>query len=215
MTRPSEQPGQPRASWRWLLVLVIWLAVLGVALATDHYTQAAYRDSLGRVDALNLPAEFLVELLTLQPVFLIAVVLLLADRRLRWGFALDFPVVVLGQAAAASLLKDVFNRMRPDSLEGAGCFLGPAWHGPGSSFPSGHATAAWALAALLTAYYPRWRWLFFILAIAVCWARLHLDRHHVGDLIAGGLLGWYLAMALLGWLNRVRERRAASAPVRG
>lgn len=215
MTQPSEQPGQPRASRRWLLSLAIWLVVLGIALATDHYTQPAYRDSLGQVEGLNLPAEFLTELLKLRPVFLMAVLLLLADRGLRWGFALDFSVVVLVQAGAASLLKDVFNRLRPDDLEAAGRFLGPQWDGPGSSFPSGHATAAWALAALMTAYYPRLRWVFIIGAVAVCWARLQLGRHHPGDVIAGGLLGWYLAMALLGWLNRVRERRAASAMVPG
>lgn len=193
---------------RWVLVALVWLIVLALALATDQVTRAAYQHGPGRIAALNLPAEFLTELLKLRSVALCGVLLLLADRRLRWRFALDFSVVTLVQAGAASLLKDVFNRLRPDDVEAAGHFLGPQWHGPGSSFPSGHATAAWALAALLTAYYPRWRWVFFSAATAVCWARLHLDRHYPADLLAGALLGWYLSMALLAGIARIRRRRA-------
>jgi len=76
----------------------------------------------------------------------------------------------------------------------------------GNSFPSGHATAAWALAALLTAYYPRWRWAFCVGAVAVCWARLQLGSHYPADVVAGGVVGWFVAQGLLAWMRRRRAR---------
>ena len=183
-----------------------WCVVVAALLAVDGRFQALYQGSLGRVEALLLPACFLTELLKLKPVFLMAVVLLLVDRRLRWRFASDFAVVVLVQAGVASGLKDLFSRMRPDSPEVAGVFFGPMAGVNGNSFPSGHATAAWALAALLAAYYPRWRWAFCVAAVAVCWARLQLGAHYPADLVAGGALGWYVAQGLLAWTRRRRCR---------
>ncbi len=200
----------PRVSAAGLSALKIlgWCAVVVALLTVDGQLQALYQGSLGRVKGLILPAFFLTELLKLKPVFLMAVVLLLADRRLRWRFASDFALVVLVQAGVASGLKDLFNRMRPDSVEGAGVFFGPMADVNGNSFPSGHATAAWALAALLAAYYPRWRWAFYVGAMAVCWARLQLGSHYPADLVFGGALGWFVAQGLLGWMKRVRARRA-------
>jgi len=186
----------------WLLVLPVLLALIALALITGQHIHALYRATLGRVDALNLPAAVLTELFRLKPVFLIAVVLLLVDRRLRWGFAVDFGVVMLVQALVGNALKDVFNRMRPDSLLQPGVFLGPQWNGPGHSFPSGHAVAAWALAALMSSWYPRRRWVFYVVAAAVCWSRLQLNAHYLGDVIAGSVVGWYITQGILAWMGR-------------
>ncbi len=209
--RPScaYQSAVPR--WLWLLVICVFAVLLG--LATDDYTQPAYHSTVGSNDALNLPAAFLTELLKLKPVLLAMIALLLADRRLRWRFAADFSAVILVQAGVGSALKELFQRIRPDDFEAAGIFYGPLADVKGNAFPSGHATAAWAIAAVMAAYYPRWRWLFYIGAVAVCWARLQLNAHYPGDLIAGGVVGWFVAQALMAWMGRVRARRAARALV--
>lgn len=190
------------------LKILAWCAVVIALLAVDDRFNALYQSTLGRVEALLLPALFLTELLKLKPVFLMAVVLLLADRRLRWRFAGDFALVVLVQAGVGSGLKHLFSRMRPDSFDGAGVFFGPMADVNGNSFPSGHATAAWALAALLAAYYPRWRWVFYVAAVAVCWARLQLNVHYPADVVAGAVLGWFVAQALLSWTRRTRRLRS-------
>jgi membrane-associated phospholipid phosphatase len=92
-------------------------------------------------------------------------------------------------------------------------FRGPHWE-HGFAFPSGHAFASFALAAVFCAWYPRWRWLFIVGAIAVALARVQLDRHFFGDVLFGAFLGWYMAWALVSW-RRARTSRAGRGPAQG
>ena len=203
-----------RASGAGLAALKIlgWCAVVVLLLTVTGRLQTPYYNALGHVHILTLLACFLTELIQPQPVFLMGIVLLLADRRLRWNFALDFTLVGVVQAVVGSGLKRLFNRMRPDSFHGAGTFFGAITNAHGNSFPSGHATAAWALAALLAAYYPRWRWVFYAGAMAVCWARIQLNCHYPADVVAGGVLGWFTAQAILLWTRRRRCRSRTDRP---
>lgn len=57
-----------------------------------------------------------------------------------------------------------------------------------SSFPSGHALAAWCAATLLADDDPGWP-LYYAAALAVAWSRVHLRLHHTSDVVAGSLLG--------------------------
>ncbi len=59
-----------------------------------------------------------------------------------------------------------------------------------SSFPSGHATSAFLLAAYLSILFPKGRWLWYILAIGTACARIRFKMHYPGDVIFGGALGW-------------------------
>lgn len=95
--------------------------------------------------------------------------------------------VALGLAAALSQVIDV---PRPFMDAGAVNYLG---HVRDSSFPSDHATLAFALAAGLW-----WRrppklprvWIpLLILAVAIGWARVSLGTHYPSDIAGGALLG--------------------------
>lgn len=65
-----------------------------------------------------------------------------------------------------------------------------------SSFPSGHATAAFFAAALLRDDDPWWP-AYYGLAVIVAASRVHVKIHHASDVVGGALLG-----ALLGELTR-------------
>lgn len=73
----------------------------------------------------------------------------------------------------------------------------PAMHAPGSlpvriprttSFPSGHALAAWCAATLLADSDPL-AGAYYCIASAISVSRVHLRLHHASDVVAGALLG--------------------------
>jgi undecaprenyl-diphosphatase len=66
-----------------------------------------------------------------------------------------------------------------------------------SSFPSGHASAAFFAAALLSEGDPALRPLYYGLAVVVALSRIHVRIHHASDVAAGIALG-----ALLGEIAR-------------
>ncbi len=86
------------------------------------------------------------------------------------------------------VLKTAFQRERPYQNAGDGRF----WAG-GSSFPSGHALAAWSIAASLSRSYPHTTWLHWLAygtAAAICILRVTAQHHFPGDVVAGGALGY-------------------------
>jgi undecaprenyl-diphosphatase len=64
-----------------------------------------------------------------------------------------------------------------------------------SSFPSGHAAAAFFGAGLLGEDDP-WRPLYYALAVVVASSRVHVRIHHASDVIGGALLGAMLGAAV-------------------
>ena len=58
------------------------------------------------------------------------------------------------------------------------------------SFPSGHATAAFAVATVLAAKFPRWRWAILPLAIAIAASRIVRGSHFLTDVAGGAAIGY-------------------------
>jgi hypothetical protein len=74
-------------------------------------------------------------------------------------------------------LKYTVREKRPDSNER-------------DSFPSGHVTAAFAVATAESAFHPRQAPLWYAGATLIGWSRLRLNRHYTQDVIAGAALGY-------------------------
>jgi undecaprenyl-diphosphatase len=118
----------------------------------------------------------------------IALALIQAKRRGKdWTGPLLRATVGLGVESAVvnGPVKWMFRRTRP------------VHHGPRplhlrtprtSSFPSGHATAAFFGAALLRDGDPWWP-LYYALAVVVAASRVHVKIHHASDVMGGVLLG--------------------------
>jgi undecaprenyl-diphosphatase len=73
-----------------------------------------------------------------------------------------------------------------------------------SSFPSGHATAAFFGAALLRDHDSWWP-LYYVVAVVVAASRIHVKIHHASDVLAGSALGVILG-ALTRRLFPIRDR---------
>lgn len=96
------------------------------------------------------------------------------------------------------VLKAVFGRCRPyHSVNYSPLDFQPFtldWHY--QSYPSGHTQVGFTLAAFLSLLYPRWTKSFFTLAAMIGLSRVVLEKHYLGDVLAGayvGVLGTYLA----------------------
>jgi membrane-associated phospholipid phosphatase len=110
-------------------------------------------------------------------------------------------------AGLTSVLKDVFDRVRPALADPAIEALVPIPES--ASFPSGHAATAFAAAVVVGAFYPRLRWPLLGLAGLIGLSRIYLGVHYVLDVLAGAALGLalgflvvWLARRLPGWLGR-------------
>lgn len=73
-------------------------------------------------------------------------------------------------------LKRIVREKRPDSDER-------------TSFPSGHATAAFAIATMQASFHPRQAILWYAGATAIAASRVKLRRHYTHDVIAGAAVG--------------------------
>lgn len=67
-----------------------------------------------------------------------------------------------------------------------------------NSFPSGHATAAFALffSLIFTTSRPFLKWLYLLLAILVAFSRTYLSQHWVVDIYVGSVIGACFSLAL-------------------
>lgn len=72
-------------------------------------------------------------------------------------------------------------------------------NGGTGGFPSGHATHAFAMAFLLTLYFPRFAWFWYSCAALISWSRVETDWHTGIQVTAGIILGITLV-----WLLTVR-----------
>jgi len=117
---------------------------------------------------------------------------------------------VAGAGLIEILLKNLACRARPNAA-GAGEFFSrfpclPAEYAV-ASFPSGHATTAFALATLLSLWYPRWAPAFVALAGLVALSRVALGAHFPSDVLAGAVLGMGVALIVHAKVPGVRRDR--------
>ena len=107
------------------------------------------------------------------------------------GWTLSFAGGLLG----TMLVKQAVRRPRP----GSGRFLygiGPDEH----SFPSGHGVRCGVILTWATAFWPGAGKLAPLLVLWISWARVALNIHYIGDVVAGLILG--------AGLSRIIRKRA-------
>lgn len=114
--------------------------------------------------------------------------------------AVELVIGILTLWLTVETVKALTDRPRPFlALKGARVV---GWHERGRSFPSGHTSQSFFMAALLTHYYQPPLWgalLIYTAAFAVAFTRMYVGAHYPRDVLAGGILGtlWGLLLALL------------------
>lgn len=128
----------------------------------------------------------------------------LDDPRLKEATLLGTEGLVLA-GLATNVFKHLVGRARPNVGVGPGEFLGPSFRDGYRSWPSGHATVAFAVATAFHLEY-RSKWvsvLAYTLAAVGGWSRMHDDKHWASDVFAGAAIGIVTTNAIF----RARRRR--------
>lgn len=119
------------------------------------------------------------------------------DKKFLILFSLAF---LLTGLVSDIILKNIFMRSRP--LSSIIYNLGSISPCPlDFSFPSAHAATAFAAATILTFFDKKHRWFYFLVAILISYSRIFLGCHYFFDVVAGGLIGYFISKLLLK-LNR-------------
>ncbi|MCE5216081.1 phosphatase PAP2 family protein [bacterium] len=87
---------------------------------------------------------------------------------------------MLASEAVVQVLKPLVGEDRPNGKSGY-------------SFPSSHASLAFAGATVLAENHPKQKWCWYALAAGIAWSRVDLRAHHTHDVVAGALLGNVMA----------------------
>jgi len=111
-----------------------------------------------------------------------------------WAGKIGRVALCTGAAGAAAIgLKEITGRSRPTQAPDDADEMRPfSGH---DSFPSGHTTIAFALAAATNyeSHRPWLPWITYPVAALVGWSRVHDDRHWTSDVVAGAALGVWTA----------------------
>jgi undecaprenyl-diphosphatase len=131
-----------------------------------------------------------------------------------WRTALVFAVAMIGGALGSTVLKELFERSRPEVVH-------RLVDASGLSFPSGHslisAVVYPTLGALITRLVPQRPLKLYVIVVALLlmlligFSRIYLGVHYPSDVLAGWMLG--LGWAIVCWLAmRALQRRHVVEP---
>ncbi len=155
------------------------------------------------------------------PYFLFAVLpltLVLSIWACRWnGFLfVVFTAAVIGLCDGffGKIVKPLVGRLRPPLAGLQIEVIVRAPHFGGSSFPSIHAANMFCLATFVSFYFPRLRWVLFLMALLTAYSRVYCGVHFPTDVVGGAFLGsafgWGFAIAIRPlWthLNNTKARK--------
>ncbi len=108
-----------------------------------------------------------------------------------------FVVILITSLVVGMILKEVIGRDRPFDI----MFI-PFLHIVDYSFPSLHTLISFSLATVAARFVPRYQAYWYGYALFVGVSRVYLEAHYLSDVIAGALIGYLIADAVIAlWRN--------------
>jgi undecaprenyl-diphosphatase len=149
------------------------------------------------LDAFSVFFNFLFSYIIVLGIVLVAYLILRKKRNF-------FPMLMasISTFVLSYIIKIIVARPRP-GLELSGLILGAndSLSSVDYSFPSAHAAISFTIAVMLSRYYPKYRVLFYSIAVFASITRIYSGVHYLSDVIAGSVLG-----ALVGYIVLVKEK---------
>jgi membrane-associated phospholipid phosphatase len=201
---------QPARAWliAWAIVTAILIVFLSFHGTVDQIAWRGTRDAAGKGTWFYRHTEnlWLVFKAFGEPwmIAIMAIFLAVHDRR-RWIRAGSFVLAVSLAGGLAALMRIIDGRYRPTHIDG-----GWQWElfrglrdGRDLAFPSGHATVAFAAAAVFSYLSPKGRYLFGAVAAGTALSRVIEGAHFYSDVLLGAALGWTVGWFAFSLLERI------------
>jgi len=136
-----------------------------------------------------------------------------------WAVRIGFVFVAIGLPSLFdTIIKNMIGRARPFVVAGPDVWAYEpfTWHPRYASFPSGHATTAFAALVAIGAIFPQARALMWIYAVLIALSRVVITAHHPSDVIGGAIVGAVGAVMVRNWFaaRRLGFSVAADGSVR-
>lgn len=109
-------------------------------------------------------------------------------------------VVAVCDSVGYRIIKEYTFRERPFSNSQLAAHVRVGYKPQSSSFPSNHALNTFAVATLLTWYYPHLWALFFFIAGLVGYSRIYVGVHYPSDVVVGAIVGILIATLMIRWI---------------
>ncbi|MHC4714281.1 MAG: phosphatase PAP2 family protein [Planctomycetota bacterium] len=183
------------------------------ALPAAHFVHGYYGKIPSPIDSFLDGARYYGQVFSLVMVTLLIVTLDPERRR----EAMLLLLAALATSLLTGLFKGIAGRARPYEFIGNGgtwSLLQGFGNSAYGSFPSAHATSAFAMSAVLSKVYRRGRWVFFAAAALCALSRVIDLQHFISDIIIGAALGVWLGAGVTRWRwsNRVAADLARLLP---
>ena len=217
LVRTPSHSRRAEAARRAARHVLLLSAVIGVAIIALMYALDAWE--IGQMPKRGTPSLWWMRILTdfgkdeyvlsalavlLVVVAVISPALRGIQRSLLLGLGTRLQFLFLAVAVPAligELIKWSVGRGRPFVSGDANVFNFSHFAGTPaySSFPSGHAICAFALAFAVSSVWPKARGVMIVYAVVIAATRLVLLAHHPSDVVAGALVGVIGAMLVRYW----------------
>ncbi len=228
-------PRRPPVAWpdtaKLLLVAAVAVAVvIATMFMLDAWSvrqarglPAALLTAAGRFTDLGKSGYFLwplgILMLALAALYSPAMPRLARGVLAAWGVRIGFVFTAIGVPSLfANIIKNLIGRARPFVVAGPDVWAYEpfTWHPRYASFPSGHATTAFAALVAICAIFPQARALMWIYAVLIALSRVVITAHHPSDVIGGAIVGAVGAVMVRNWFaaRRLGFSVAADGSVR-
>ncbi len=126
---------------------------------------------------------------------IIIAIILISKKKLEWVF--PFFISTTAAYLITYILKFAFARPRPNSIEMI-FLLGFNDY----SFPSTHAAVAFAMLPILIKEHPKGKLIWVIFVFLIAFSRIYIGVHHLSDIVAGALIGYFTSMFVISLKKR-------------
>jgi len=174
----------------WILILI--LVAIGAGVYALSFDEKVLETLSGMEDSnVILIMSWITDIATLYlGVLAIVVIVFLVTlkqtekREAFWdlivALALNFIIMLI--------LKTAVSRPRPGEI---------STNGPSSSFPSAHASRSFVMFGILSNFYQKFLYFFYILAIIISFSRLYLGVHYFTDVWFGAIIGLVISRIVI------------------